>query len=422
MPLKKLAWSEPLDFAKNISANYGDEDWILLYSGLSDENRNSTSYIALFPKEKIVSEDFFAAKKIVEQSQKKWFGYLSYEVGAQFEKMVKVKKSFIDLPKIFLINFSVILEFNHEKKTLIVEFENKKQLAEILNWKAVEPLKSRLKAIEVKSNFTDKSYLSAISNIKKMIGRGDFYQTNLTRKFFGKFDKKQTPQNAFQLFLDLTKNSPANYSSFLQFDGNSVISSSPELFLKIEKGEILSRPIKGTAPRGSRPEKDRKNIENLKNSPKERAENLMIVDLVRNDLARICEPGSVAVKKLFAITTYKNIHHMSSEVSGKLAKNFTAFDTIRACFPPGSMTGAPKIKAMEVAAKKEKINRGIYSGCIGFFDEKKSANLSVVIRTLVVKGQKFEFQAGGAITFDSRPEAELKEVFSKAEMITKLLK
>lgn len=425
MQIKKIAWIEPLKFAEIVSANYGEEDWILLYSGLHEQNKNSSSYIALFPKKKIVQSDFVKAKKVIEKSEEKWFGYLSYEVGNQFEKALKTKKSFIDLPEIYLVNFSVVLEFDHAKKTLKVSFDDKEKLEKILRWIRLRqgyvgqaPLSVTKK---IDSNFTDKSYLAAIRDIQKMIGRGDFYQTNLTRKFFGKFSKKQNSQTAFQLFLNLTKNSPANYSSFLQLDKNFVISSSPELFLKIENGEIISRPIKGTAPRGSSAKEDLKNKTELQNSPKERAENLMIVDLVRNDLARVCKPGSVKVKNLFDITSYKTIHHMSSEIHGKLEKKLSSLDAIACCFPAGSMTGAPKIKAMEVAAKKEKINRGIYSGCIGFFDGKKSANLSVVIRTLVVKEQKFEFQAGGAITYDSKPEAELMEVFSKAKALQTIL-
>lgn len=417
----QINWIEPLDFAEIISANYSTNDWILLYSGLSEDNRNSTSYIALFPKKKIITDDFFAAKKLVEKSEKKWFGYLSYEVGAQFEKMLKTKKSFIDLPKISLINFAVVLQFNHETKTLVAEFEDNKLLEKILSWKAVKPVNTKVETIELESNFTDKSYLAAITDIQKMIAEGDFYQTNLTRKFFGKFNQKQKPQTAFQLFADLAKTSPANYSSFLQLDGNFIISSSPELFIKVENGEILSRPIKGTAPRSASAKEDLENITNLQNSPKERAENLMIVDLVRNDLARISEPGSVEVKKLFEVTSYKNIHHMSSDVFGKLKKNITNFDALQACFPPGSMTGAPKIKAMEVAAKKEKINRGIYSGCIGFFEGKKTTNLSVVIRTLIISKTKFEFQVGGAITFDSMPGDELEEIFSKGKALRNIL-
>ena len=349
------------------------------------------------------------------------------------------------------MRFEVVLEFDHEKRGLRVVYTDKEKLETVLKWTPAQgqgdklrtdkkliagnelrtkdaiPLSSQLspqpcaEVHELNSNFTDETYVAAITDIRKKIAAGDFYQTNLTRKFFGEFTQIQNHQQAFEIFLQLTKISPANYSSFLKLDENYIISSSPELFLSAKNGKIFSRPIKGTAPRADTLEQDKKNKSYLKNSIKERAENLMIVDLVRNDLSRICAAGSVVVKKLFAITTYQNIHHMSSEIHGKIAPNFDAFDALKFCFPAGSMTGAPKIKAMEIAAKKEKLDRGIYSGAIGIF-ARDSINSSVVIRTLVMRGKKFEFQVGGAITFDSDPKSELEEIFHKARGILKLLK
>ena len=148
----------------------------------------------------------------------------------------------------------------------------------------------------------------------------------------------------------------------------------------------------------------------------------MIVDLVRNDLSRVCEPSSIKVKKLFNIATYKTIYHLSSEIHGKIAKEFSIFDAIQACFPAGSMTGAPKIKSMEVLSGFEKINRGIYSGAIGYLKSNNELNLAVVIRTLIINKDRFEFQVGGAITFDSDADLELDETYSKASAIMKILK
>ncbi|MES2962163.1 MAG: anthranilate synthase component I family protein [Pseudomonadota bacterium] len=418
MPKLEINWQEPLDFARRISGNY-DENWVFLYSGLSDKIKKSVSIIALFPKEKIVGNDFLEAEKIIKSDKKKWLGYLSYELGQDFEKLPKTEKSLIDLPKIYLMNFALMLEFDHDKKKLTAIFDDKKNLEQVLKW-APFLNKTNIQIKNLSSNFTNESYLAAISDIKNQIAAGDFYQTNLTRKFFGEFKEKQNHQKNFQLFTRLTELSPANYSAFLKIDESYIISSSPELFLKAKNNHILSRPIKGTAPRDQDLKQDKKNKLNLKNSLKERAENLMIVDLVRNDLARACAAGSVVVKKLFEITSYQNIHHMSSEIHGKIAQNLSAFDAIKSCFPAGSMTGAPKIKAMEVAAKKEKLNRGVYSGSIGLFS-KNEINSSVVIRTLILQENKFEFQVGGAITFDSDPKAELEETFNKAKGIAQLL-
>ncbi len=418
---KILTWQNPLDFAQKIADSYSGHSWCLLYSGLSAEVKNSRSHIALFPQKKIISDDFFAAEKILKNSEEKWFGYLSYEVAQQFENLPKVKKPSLPFPKIHLVNFSLTFEFDHDRKTLTAFFSDPKQLDEVSSYKVAKSSKTDFEVSEISSNFSDESYLKSVSEIKKKIELGDCYQSNLTRKFFGKFSKKLDQKENFRLFSDLTKLSPANYSSFFKLDENYLISSSPELFLKIEKNVVLSRPIKGTASRSEDLSQDKKNKSALKNSVKERAENLMIVDLVRNDLSKVCEPGSVVAKKLFEITSYKNIHHMSSEIHGEIGKKFSMLDVVRACFPPGSMTGAPKIKAMEIAAKKEKIERGIYSGAVGFFDGNSGTNLAVVIRTLLVQGEKFEFQTGGAITFDSNPQSELEEIFSKAKAILKLL-
>ncbi|MBP7709895.1 MAG: anthranilate synthase component I family protein [Rickettsiales bacterium] len=422
MPKLKLNWQEPLDFAQKIADNYQGESWALLYSGLADLVKNSTSQIALFPLETILCDDFFEAEKILKSSDKKWFGYFAYEVGGQFESFSKTEKSFVNLPKIWLVNFGLVLNFSHEKQALVASFTDKKYLEIVTRWipscHAVDL--DAPKILSFDSNFSNDSYLAAISKIKAQIAQGDFYQTNLTRKFFGKFANKFSQKENFQLFHHLTKLSPANYSAFLKLGENYVISSSPELFLKIKNGKILSRPIKGTAPRSSDLKQDKKNKSYLKNSAKERAENLMIVDLVRNDLARVCVAGSVVVKKLFSISAYKNIFHLSSEIHGKLAENFDAIDALKACFPAGSMTGAPKIKAIEAAAKLEKLDRGVYSGAVGVFS-KDEVNSSVVIRTLVLSGDKFEFQVGGGITFESDEKAELAEIFSKAKGILELL-
>jgi para-aminobenzoate synthetase component 1 len=421
MKSKKINWQEPLELAEKIATNYIEESWCFLYSGLSDKVKNSNSYIALFPQEKIVTDNFSEAQNVLKNNEEKWFGYLSYELAQDFEKLPKSEKSFIDLPKIQLIKFAIILEFNHDKKILTAFFSDEKKYLELSKWtpQQVRGDKFRVRG-PLESNFSDKSYITAINNIKKMIADGDFYQTNLTRKFFGKFTKKLDHQQNFQLFKKLTELSPANYSSFLKLGKNYIISASPELFFSIKNNKILSRPIKGTAPRSSDEKQDKENKLNLKNSTKERAENLMIVDLVRNDLARICKAGSVKVKKLFTINSYQNVHHMSSEIHGEILPNQTALKAISALFPPGSMTGAPKIKAMEIAAKKERINRGIYSGAIGYLSGSE-ANFSVVIRTLILQENKFEFQSGGAITFDSDAKSELQEIFSKAKAIKNLL-
>ena len=418
--ISKISWQNPLKIAKKISQNY-QENWVFLYSGLHSEKVNSKSYIALFENQKYRGSDFNKLQEIIENSgEEMWFGGMTYELSHRFEDFSKNQKSFIETEEIFFSKFDLILEFNHDKKQLSAIYKNKFFLDKFLKYKILSKNTQSPIVKKISTNFSDKSYKSTINLLKKMIMAGDFFQANLTRKFFGKFQQQPSPIENFQLFLSLTKKSPANYSSFLRFDDNFIISSSPELFLKSNKKNILSRPIKGTIKRGKNWQEDRENKKYLKNSLKEKSENLMIVDLVRNDLSRVCEPLSVNVKKLFNISKYKTIYHLSSEIRGKIAKQYSVFDAIRACFPAGSMTGAPKIKSMEVLSNLEKINRGIYSGALGYI-KNNEINLAVVIRTLIVKKDCFEFQVGGGITFDSDPESELQETYSKASAIMKVL-
>jgi para-aminobenzoate synthetase component 1 len=425
MKIKNLKWISPLKFAKKISDNYGREDWIFLYSALD----YGKSIIAVFPKKKIISDDISCldfAKNNPTKYDRSWFGCISYEYGKTFEKIPKTKKSIINLPIIYLVNFSLIFEFDHKTRSFRAYFCNEDELDEVLNYKEKKHNLSNFSIKNLSSNFDNDQYLQAIEEIKKMIENGDFYQTNLTRKFFGEISVK-TSQDFFAIFLELINVSPANYSAFMRLEDDFIVSLSPELFLEIDKNNnIKSIPIKGTAPRGSNEKADQKIIHLLRNSIKNRSENLMIVDLVRNDLSRVCRAGSVKVKNLFKLTSYKTLHHLSSEIVGKIDKKFNQIDALKACFPPGSMTGAPKIKAMEEIAKRENLDRGAYSGALGYFLSDGSANFSVIIRTIIFKKLKknsiFEFQVGGAITFDSSAQDELEEIFTKGSAIFKVLK
>jgi anthranilate/para-aminobenzoate synthase component I len=204
--------------------------------------------------------------------------------------------------------------------------------------------------------------------------------------------------------------------------GASVLSSSPERFLNIDaSGHMESRPIKGTAPRLVDPTQDAIIRKQLATSEKDRAENLMIVDLMRNDLARSAEPGSVEVERLFDVSSYATLHHMASTITGQKRADISTVEAVQYCFPPGSMTGAPKVRAMEWCLKHEAIRRGIYSGALGWFGGDGSCDLSVVIRTLIIEGSRFEFQVGGGIVADSSPEDEWRETMTKARGILRAL-
>ena len=427
--LKKtnLPWFEPLDLAQKISANY-KENWVFLYSGLSNQQKSSRSFIAVYENQKYRGNNFDEFEKIVAKGDDEmWFGGLNYEALDIFDKN---KQSLnpqhylfnqISYPSIFFSQFDLVFEFLHDKKNVVVHARDDEKISSILSFQN-KPYQGLISVAKINSNFSDSSYKKSIEELKKMIANGDFYQANLTRKFFGEFDKKLSNRDNFNLFTDLVTISPANYSCFMKFDDLTIISSSPELFLRSKNNIIYSKPIKGTIKRGKTQHEDNINRLYLKNSLKEKAENLMIVDLMRNDFARFCAPKSVRVNNLFKISTYKTIFHLSSQIKGKIAKNYSLFDVVRNCFPAGSMTGAPKIKVIETLRNYEKIQRGIYSGALGYFWGKKAINLSVVIRTLIIKNDKFEFQVGGGITFDSDAESELQETYSKANAILQILK
>jgi anthranilate/para-aminobenzoate synthase component I len=216
--------------------------------------------------------------------------------------------------------------------------------------------------------------------------------------------------------------SPAPYSAILKLDDKFIISSSPERFVHVSSdGKVDTRPIKGSAPRFEDAAKDTESKRQLQISEKDRAENLMIVDLSRNDISRHCEKGSVKVEGLFEVTSYATVHHMASTVKGRKKQESTTLDLIKGCFPPGSMTGAPKIKAMQLCSELENVKRGVYSGAIGWFGGDGSADLSVVIRTIIIDCDKFEFQVGGAIVADSIAEKEFEESILKAKAMAKAL-
>ncbi|MDA0902091.1 MAG: anthranilate synthase component I family protein [Proteobacteria bacterium] len=421
---KTLNWQNPLHiaYALSVDATY-NQDWVFLYSGLSEGSNNGHSYLALFPKEQVIADDFAALTQRLAKGGK-WFGYLGYGLKDCLEDLPKDQPSFIKLPKLWMVNFHLVLIFDHKKQQIIANYSAESFLQKIPS--PVDPtlIKKDAKPLgieKMQSNFSKKQYLDKLEYIRQRISEGDLYQANLTRKFYSYLQEKEF--NKFEIFLKLNQSSPANFSSFIKLGDNYIISSTPELFVKVAAdGSVISSPIKGTAPRFSDPKLDQLSKEKLAKSAKEVGENLMIVDLVRNDLSRTCQIDSVKVENLFKITSYKTVHHMSSDICAIKKENFSALDVVKNAFPAGSMTGAPKIKAMEICSELERDERGVYSGAIGFFDgDDDACNLSVVIRTIIIQDNKLEFQVGGAITFDSNAQEEWQETINKAKGVAQAL-
>ena len=263
------------------------------------------------------------------------------------------------------------------------------------------------------STFSHAGYLEAVRRVREYILAGDIFQANLSQRLQGPW--REPP---FSLYRRLRQRNPAPFAAFLELGDHAVVSASPERFLLLDERRLVeTRPIKGTRPRGSGPRHDAALGEALIESEKDRAENVMIVDLLRNDLSRVCRPGTVRVPELFALEHHPTVHHLVSTVVGELEAGADAVDLLRAAFPGGSITGAPKIRAMEILAELEPTRRGVYCGAIGYLAAGGAMDTSIVIRTYLAKGDQVYFQAGGGIVADSDPEQEYRETLDKARAL-----
>jgi para-aminobenzoate synthetase component 1 len=272
--------------------------------------------------------------------------------------------------------------------------------------------------IGLRSTFTHEGYLEAVDRVREYIMAGDIFQANLSQRFQGTL-----PEAPFELYRRLRRRNPAPFAAYLGFDDVTVLSASPERFLRLDEdgSHIETRPIKGTRPRGLGPMHDAALGRALAESQKDRAENVMIVDLLRNDLSRVCRPGTVRVPELFAIEHHPTVHHLVSTVVGEIEPGSGAMDLIRAAFPGGSITGAPKVRAMEIIAELEPTQRGVYCGSIGYVSATGAMDTSIVIRTYVALRGQVYFQAGGGIVADSDPELEYRETLDKARGLIETL-
>ncbi|HEU5046337.1 MAG TPA: anthranilate synthase component I family protein [Rickettsiales bacterium] len=416
---ESLPWRDPVSAAHALAKQ--EQCFALLYSGQQTAPTGRYSFLALHPLETVSGEHFSSLADRLGSDcgrfDNLWFGYLGYELLHDIEVLPAEHKSYITLPGLRFTRFGLVLAFDHRDQTVTAYRLPEITLPPWDDFAPPSPVFSEVQSLT--SSMQRQRYLEIIRSTKDAIARGDFYQANITRKFTGTF---RTQPDLFSLFLQLAKASPAAYSALIRHENTTIISSSPECFLTVDdQGNMQSRPIKGTAPRFADETQDEASRAALAASEKDKAENLMIVDLMRNDLARSCVPGSVKVERLFEISSYATLHHMASTITGQKRADISTLDAVRSCFPPGSMTGAPKISAMRWCLEHEAIRRGVYSGALGWFGGDGSCDLSVVIRTLVIEDNRFEFQTGGAITSGSDPENEWQETMTKARGIMNAL-
>ncbi len=351
--------------------------------------------------------------------KKGWvFGHLGYDLKNEIELLSSNNPDAILFPDIFFFRPKLVVQLND--KEIIIESSVDPALIfkEILSEENEQQYGK--KDIEIKSRIEKKEYVSIINKLKEHIRRGDCYEINFCMEFYS----ESTSIDPVHVYQKLSQHSPNPFSAFYKLQDKFLICASPERYLKKEGSKILSQPIKGTAVRQINNEAaDRINKSALQQSAKEKAENVMIVDLVRNDLSKICVAGTVQVDELFGVYSFPQVHQMISTISGELEKNISFSEIIRATFPMGSMTGAPKKRVMELIEKYEKTKRGIFSGAVGYINPEGDFDFNVVIRSIMYNqsAEYLSYQAGSGITFQCNAEDEWEECLSKVATIKKLL-
>ncbi len=350
-------------------------------------------------------------------------GYFAYDLARRLEKLPEIAADAEQIPEmaVGIYPWAVVVDHVKQRTHLVGQTQDEAEWQSLIKMFSVVPKQKLTKPFRVlgavKPGMDKSAYALAFERIKHYLKEGDCYQVNLTQRFAAACEGD--PWVAYQV---LRSKNPAPFSAFLNFPDVQILSSSPERFLELVNGRVETKPIKGTRPRRAYPSEDWQQLDQLRYSNKDRAENVMIVDLLRNDLSKTCKLGSVKVPNLFAIESYATVHHLVSTVTGTLSAGRHAMDLLQSCFPGGSITGAPKIRAMEIIEELEPNRRGIYCGSIGYIGFDGNMDTNIVIRTLVYSGGTIRFWAGGGIVKDSVLDEEYQECFDKASALLKLLK
>lgn len=349
-------------------------------------------------------------------------GYFSYEYGRKLMEVDSAKEDLVSIPDAVLVFYDFyIIEDRHEQRTYLIANGITREAAKLLdemetriNGKPVYMQKESDTEypIEVQPNFAKDEYKQAVDRMIRYIIEGDIYITNMTQQLTVKSDKVP-----LDVFYDLRENNPSPFGGYFDYGDFQIVCASPERFLKMQKGHVNTRPIKGTRKRGETPEEDILMRTELENSEKDKSELLMIVDLERNDLNRVCRPGSVKVTELFSVEEYATVFHLVSDIEGDLEESKDVMDLLEAAFPGGSITGAPKYRAMEIIDELENNKRNLYTGSIGYLTLDGGCDFNIVIRTALYKNGKYFLGVGGGITAESDLEFEYEETLQKAKAV-----
>lgn len=355
-------------------------------------------------------------------------GYLSYDLCHYIEKLPRIAVDDVQIPDCYFGIYDGVIIIDHQEDTVYIaalgirgsavqRVDSIEKMIVTAEQSGVSvQVEMNPQKIDFKANMSKEMYLKAIQKIREYIRAGDIYQANFTQRFECTFEGAP-----YDLYAKLRTINPAPFASLINFGEGMIVSSSPERFIQIKDRIIETRPIKGTRPRGKTPEEDQKNRQDLLTSEKDQAELLMIVDLERNDLGRVSKTGTVKVTELFHLEEYATVYHLVSTIVGEMREDCDVVDCIKAAFPGGSITGAPKIRAMEIIDELEPTQRNIYTGSIGYIGFNGDTDLNIVIRTIVCKDGKAYFQVGGGIVWDSDAEMEYEETLHKGRALFKAL-
>lgn len=405
-----------------LQSQYIREEVILLESQSAQGTVSGQSYLAAKPASSISAYgnhieriedgqkqcfemDPWEALKAYQSEKKNWlFGYLGYDLKNYLENLESSNEALVNMPDFYFMEPSVLLQMKGGAVKPILG--SKPKTAPSKTYYAEGQIVSLVHGMD------RQEYINTVKTIQERIKEGDFYELNYSFPLIGEYRG-----DPYWLYSQMRNINPVPFGGFFRCASFSVCCASPERFLKKTGRRIISQPIKGTSPRSDNTERD-KYYKNLLLNEKNRAENLMIVDLVRNDFSRVAETGSVKVPTLFEMQSFETVHQLISTVEARVREGINPVDVIQACFPMGSMTGAPKIPVMKTIDELENYKRGIYSGAIGYFKPNGDFDFNVVIRSAIIQGQRLIYPAGGAITSDSEPAEEWEETQVKSRNIT----
>jgi para-aminobenzoate synthetase component 1 len=343
-------------------------------------------------------------------------GFFGYDLKNETENLRSNNTDYLDFPDLYFFAPEILISI--KGNTVEITGDKDDEIFKSITGLEIVPDKQQ-PAINLQPRFSRQEYVETVEQIQQHIVRGDIYVTNFCQEFYA----DDTEIEPLSIFQNLNSLSPTPFSTFFKWNGNYIMCASPERFLAKRGSKLISQPIKGTARRDADEAVDQSLIDELRNHPKELQENVMIVDLVRNDLTHSAKPGTVKTEDLYGIQTFKQVHQMVSTVVCEIRDDVTAVEAVKNTFPMGSMTGAPKISAMQLMEQYERSKRGVYSGAVGYFSPDNDFDFNVVIRTLLYNSTKkyLSFHVGSAITYHANPESEYEECLLKAKAILEVL-